>query len=82
MIRERVLGCPVICDKVRSTMRLTPLPGCPAPLLPSPGLRSDPAQCNKSSPKDALTQTLKAPHLAKHDSDASVSMSIGERLLP
>ncbi len=25
--------------------------GCPAPLLPSPGLRSDPAQCNKSLPK-------------------------------
>ena len=27
-----------------------PLPGCPAPLLPSPGLRSDPAQGNKRSP--------------------------------
>ena len=36
----------------------TPLPGCPAPLLPSPGLRSDPAQCNKSSPKVTLTQTI------------------------
>ena len=28
----------------------------PAPLLPSPGLRSDPAQCNKRSPKVILTQ--------------------------
>ena len=28
----------------------SPLPGCPAPLLPSPGLRSDPAQGNKRSP--------------------------------
>ena len=35
-----------------------PLPGCPAPLLPSPGLRSDPAQCNKSSPKVILTQAV------------------------
>ena len=36
-----------------------PVSGCPAPLLlPSPGLRSDPAQCNKSSPKVTLTQTI------------------------
>ena len=33
-----------------------PVSGCPAPLLPSPGLRSDPAQCNKRSPKVTLTQ--------------------------
>ena len=42
----------------RSAPRLAPLSGCPAPLLPSPGLRSDPAQCNKSSPKVILTQAL------------------------
>ena len=35
-----------------------PLPGCPAPLLPSPGLRSDPVQGLKSSPTLTLTQTL------------------------
>ena len=33
-------------------------PGSPGPQLPSPGLRSDPAQCNKSSPKVILTQAL------------------------
>ena len=36
----------------------TPLPGCPAPLLPSPGLRSDPAQCNKRSPKVIFTKAV------------------------
>ena len=35
-----------------------PVSGCPAPLLPSPGLRSDPAQCNKRAPKVTLTQTI------------------------
>ena len=42
----------------------TPLPGCPAPLLPSPGLRSDPVQGVKRSPKVTLTQTV-SPNVSK-----------------
>ncbi len=37
------------CSAARWVPR-TALTGCPAPQLPSPGLRSDPAQGNKRSP--------------------------------
>ena len=56
------------------------------PLLPSPGLRSDPAQCNKRSPKVTLTQTIpkSSPKVTlNHTIPKSdwVSVSFGERLL-
>ena len=54
-----------------------PVSGCPAPLLPSPGLRSDPAQCNKSSPKVTLTQTIPKSSLL---GIVWVSMTFGELL--